>query len=269
MRNPYSKKKKKKRNKSPEKSPPSPARSLSDSEDLPPTVSAAALEVLPPTPPPAALPSILLASASSILPVAAPTIPALFSNTVDGAIDFGAIPQQTSEFTLPGILQTIANHQLRAGPNILAVDVNDLLYNTSEYEKAKTKQVNEFFQFLAEDPEAYSLADMVVDPNNISMKKRRLYILCQAPNTPEKKRILNYALIIFSLRYVKVGYRGKDLSKCPKLFANAQYKPGTAKTAFKMMFVRFQQEGIVYSQSKDFNGTGIVLFVVCRSILYQ
>jgi hypothetical protein len=271
LRNPYSKKKKqKKRNKTPEKPPPSPASSLSDNEDLedenlPSTVSITAAEELPPTPPPAALSPRCPVSATSVLPASAPTIPPLPSNSVDGSINFYAIPPPTAEFTLPGILQTIANHQLRAGPNALAVDINDLQYNTSEYEKAKTKQINEFFQVLTEDPEAHSLADIIVNPANPCMKKRRLYILCQAPSTPEKKRILNYALLIYSLKYVKVSYRGKDLSKCPKLYADAQYEPGTAKTAFKMLFRRFQQEGIVYSQSKDFNGTGKnVIFVVGR-----
>jgi hypothetical protein len=58
------------------------------------------------------------------------------------------------------------------------------------------------------------------------------------------------------MKHVKVAYRGKDLSKDPQLFADAQYEPDTAQTAFKMLFSRFNKEGITYSQSKDFNGKG-------------
>ena len=97
---------------------------------------------------------------------------------------------------------------------------------------------------------------MIPDPEDPTTKKRRLYILCRAPKAPNKQYLLNRALLIFSMKHVKVAYRGKDLSKDPQLFADAQYEPDTAQTAFKMLFSRFNKEGITYSQSKDFNGKG-------------
>ena len=206
----------------------------------------------------ATLPQVPPLSATARLPARAPNVPLFEPNTLDGSIDFSAIgAPPKSDFTLTGILASIAdNGPVRIGPNILAADMGDLFYNTEEYEKAKTTMVNRFFQTLVDHPQAYPLADMIPDPEDPTTKKRRLYILCRAPKAPNKHFLLNRALIIFSMKHVKVSYRGKDLSEDPQLFADAQYEPDTAQTAFKMLFSRFNKEGITYSQSKDFNGKG-------------
>ena len=210
------------------------------------------------TPPTAALPTILPSSVTSQLPAGETSVPLFQSNTTDGSIDFASIgAPANNEFTLFGILQSIAdNGKLRIGPNILAEDIADLDCNTDGYEKARSSIVNRFFQVLVNHPQLYPLADMIPDPDNPLMMKRRLYILCRAPKAPNKKFILNRALIIFSMTYVKKAYIGMDLSKDPQLYADAQYEPVTAQTAFKMLFSRFAEESITYSQSKDFNGKG-------------
>jgi hypothetical protein len=213
----------------------------------------------------ATLPQLPPLSATARLPARAPNVPLFEPNTLDGSIDFSAIgAPPKSDFTLTGILASIAdNGPVRIGPNILAADMGDLFYNTEEYEKAKTTMVNRFFQTLVDHPQAYPLADMIPDPEDPTTKKRRLYILCRAPKAPNKHFLFNRALIIFSMKHVKVSYRGKDLSEDPQLFADAQYEPDTAQTAFKMLFSRFNKEGITYSQSKDFNGKGkLLLFLL-------
>ena len=216
-----------------------------------------------PTPPPAALPRLPPSSETCLLPAIAASVPLFQPNTSDGSIDFSTVGAQANQdFTLSGILQSIAdNGRMRIGPNVLAEDIGDLYYNTKDYEKAKTTMVNRFFQTLVNHPQAHPLADMIPDPEDPTRKVRRLYILCRAPKAPNKHFLLNRALLIFSMKHVKVAYVGMDLSQDPQLFADAQYEPDTAQTAFKMLFSRFSKEGIAYSQSRDFNGKGNVLLL--------
>ena len=212
-------------------------------------------------PPPSKLPapSQSPATGTLLLPVVAPTIPSPTFDAIDGTINFTSM-QAPSDFTLPGILQSIANHPIRVGPNLLATDLNELNFNDDNYEKSKGRIINRFFQVLTNNSVAHPLADMIVDPLDPTTKKRRLFILCRAPSTPTKHKILNWAILIYSLKCVKVPYRNKDLSVCPKLYAEAQYEPGSSNTGFKLLFWRFRKEQIFYSQSKDFNGPGESVF---------
>ena len=155
--------------------------------------------------------------------------------------------QPPAAFTLPGILQSIANHLICVAPNVLATDLSDLNYNNDDYEKSKTRAMNQFFKVLTENSQAHPLADMLVDPVDPSTTKKLLFILCRAPSSLQKHKILNWAILIYSLKCVKVPYRNTDLSVCPKLYADAQYKPGFSNTGLKLLFWQFCQEEIMYS----------------------
>ena len=114
----------------------------------------------------------------------------------------------------------------------------------------------DFFAALACHPQAKPLADLVHDPENPFENTQRLYILVRAPIAPNKLKILNWSLLIFSMRYVKEKYRDLDLANDPALFADAQYEPGVVDTNLKCLFSKFRKNGIIYSLSRDFNQPG-------------
>jgi hypothetical protein len=135
--------------------------------------------------------------------------------------------------------------------------------NTSTYEKKKEKIELEFFSSLACHNTAFYLAEKIPDPVNPAEKIYRLYANCRSPKAPHKKKILNWALCIFSTTLVKKEYRKKDLSD-PIVFAQAQYQPNVIDTTMKTLFAKFSSVDINYSLNHDFNGTGKCCRMCCQ-----
>ena len=184
------------------------------------------------------------------------SIPALVPNGTDGQIDFSLIAPATNDFTMAGIMKSIAANPLTFGPDQHQCYMDDLSMNSKNHEKVKARFVNFFFQVLSGHEHAYQLAEVIPDPTPPHKKKRRLYLLCSGGPNENKLAILNWALCVFSMSLVMDEYRGMDLSKDPTLFAAAQYQPNTVETKFKYLFGTFKAVGIVYSQQFSFNGVG-------------
>ena len=112
-----------------------------------------------------------------------------------------------------------------------------------------------FFAALASCSEAKALVDIRTDPEFPLRKLRRFYILCWSPATPDKKDLVNWALLLFLTGFYmkKEGVSQIDLIKDHQTFANAQYKPTTVQTKFKTLFAVFSQHDICYSFLKDLN----------------
>jgi hypothetical protein len=108
------------------------------------------------------------------------------------------------EWNIEGILKFIKDNPITVGPN--DVEITHLHMNTSTYEKKKEKIELEFFSSLACHNTAFYLAEKIPDPVNPSEKIYRLYVNCRSPKAPHKKKILNWALCIFSTTLVKKEY---------------------------------------------------------------
>jgi len=59
------------------------------------------------------------------------------------------------------------------------------------------------------------------DPDKV--KQPVLVLICHGLQTPAKKRVLNFALVWYSLKLVKVKYQNKNLDD-PQVKAKAQYQ---------------------------------------------
>ena len=183
------------------------------------------------------------------------SIPPLVANN-NGEIDFATVQPTTNGFTLHGILQSIANNPINFQPGTMkSIDVSSLSFNTQPYERKKALTVWDFFHVLANHSQAAPLAELIEDPDDPGTKRYRLFILTRAPPAPRKRKLLNWALLIYSLVHIKVRYRNMDLSKDPILYAQAQYEPNTAELHFKMLFAAFSKEHITYRQG-EFTGEG-------------
>ena len=183
-----------------------------------------------------------------------PAVPPLPSSTTTSEQEFTAIPSIAGDFTLNNILQS-----LRSNPYALGNDtalLKELSFNSTPHERRMEKMEAQFFSALASHPQAKPLADLVYDPENPFEDTYRLYVLVRAPIAPNKLKILNWSLLIFSMRYVKEKYRDLDLANDPALFADAQYEPGVVDTNLKCLFSKFRKNGIVYTQGRDFNQPG-------------
>eukprot|EP00536_Pseudo-nitzschia_multiseries_P019077 jgi/Psemu1/58794/gm1.58794_g len=88
------------------------------------------------------------------------------------------------------------------------------------------------------------------------MKTRRFYVLTRAPIAPNKRALVNWCMLIHLLDFYQVKYKGHDLSKDPRLFAQAQYQSGVVSMKFRCLFAIFRKNGITYSQTQDFNEAG-------------
>lgn len=107
----------------------------------------------------------------------------------------------------------------------------------------------ENFKYLTE------FAGDLDSPGMVASKIRLFYVLLRGNLAPLKKWILNYTLLLFSSSFMKKEFTHHDLSD-PRVFANAQYEPGTVDMYFKCLFSVFAQNGICYRKDNDFNQTG-------------
>jgi hypothetical protein len=187
------------------------------------------------------------------------------TNNSDGTIELTSIPRTTEEFTLTGILQSLALNPITLGLNDVALETLDVTSNG--HQKRCAKEEHSFFCALANHPQAYPLAEMIVDPTMPHKKNYRFYILCRAPNAPNKHAMINWAVLIYSMVMVKVEFRNQDLSKDPESFAKAQYQPGVVLLNLKCLFIKFRKNDIYYQQGTDFNGKGKSF--VCRRMACQ
>ena len=202
-------------------------------------------------------------------PTAAAAIPRIVPNKEDGTVDFSTVdlnPKESgttttttdpSGFSIASILQSIHENPIKVGPDAVQVTIDNLHTNTHAHVKKVLTAERDFFEVLANHATAYALAEKIPDPEDPSVLKFRLYIECRAPPAPRKHKLLNYALMLYSVSHRKKKYRGMDLSKSTALFAEAQYEPNTVDLFFKCLFSRFHSESIPYRLSKDFNGQGM------------
>jgi hypothetical protein len=163
----------------------------------------------------------------------------------------------TTKFTLNGILQSIADNPINfhAG-SMRTIAVSSLSNNTEKYDKQKAVIERNFFQVLANHLQAAPLAEMINDPVDIGTCVYRLYVLTRSPKAPQKRQLLNWALLVYSLVHIKASYRGnKNLSTDPILYAQAQYEPRTVATHFRTLFSAFTKHDVNYSQN-DFSDKG-------------
>ena len=191
------------------------------------------------------------------LPPAISSIASLQTND-NGDIDFTSIQPSTKEFTLRGILQSIADNPINflAG-SMKPIEVSELSKNSKTYDIRKAAIEKDFFQVLANHPTAAPLAEMIDDPVDVGNRIYRLYFLTRSPKAPHKRRLLNWTLLIYSLVHIKVAYRGnKNLSTDPILYAQAQYEPNTVANHFRMLFASFSKRDVNYSQA-SFTGKGM------------
>eukprot|EP00536_Pseudo-nitzschia_multiseries_P018476 jgi/Psemu1/55782/gm1.55782_g len=185
--------------------------------------------------------------------VTAPAIPTL---SVDSHCDFRepAIAHAEGNFSLGAIL-----HSLKQNPTALGTTterIKALTFNTTRHKRSKNSLEFAFFKSLAAHPEAAPLVDYIPDPEAPLMKTCRFYVLTRAPIAPNKRALVNWCMLIHSLDFYQVKYRGHDLSKDPRLFAQAQYQSGVVSMKFRCLFATFRKNGITYSQTQDFNEAG-------------
>ena len=99
------------------------------------------------------------------------------------------------------------------------VPLNLLEYNTAKYEMKKQKLVQHFFVSLKKHPSTLPLPETVKDPDVPTITKPRLYYVIFGPPNPVKLHVLNYCLLVFSVIFVKKGYKIKDISNL-QIFAD-------------------------------------------------
>eukprot|EP00536_Pseudo-nitzschia_multiseries_P006594 jgi/Psemu1/15691/gm1.15691_g len=93
--------------------------------------------------------------------------------------------------------------------------------------RRKNRLDSAFFKSLAVHPETAPLVDFIPDPEAPTMKTRRFYVLTRAPIAQNKRTLINWCMLIHSLDVYMMKYRGMDLSKDSKLFAQAHADYGT------------------------------------------
>ena len=96
------------------------------------------------------------------------------------------------------------------------------------------------------------LAEFIEDPNDSSRLKRCLIALCQGPRAPHKQNLLNWALCLFSLGFVKKKFCDIPIQNSIEMYTDAQYEPGTVANYLRILFAVFSRRGVPYSQTKDF-----------------
>jgi hypothetical protein len=133
-----------------------------------------------------------------------------------------------------------------------------------------------FFASLQTNETLKYLSKYVEDPDS-SIKRpiRQLYVFCRGITNQDKYEILNACLVWFSKSFVKLEFRGVDLSDDLELFVRAQYQPNTVAKSFRCLFAVFRSNQLIYSLAKDFNGKGtfIIFYILllcvkaCRLII--
>eukprot|EP00536_Pseudo-nitzschia_multiseries_P005667 jgi/Psemu1/13125/gm1.13125_g len=145
-----------------------------------------------------------------------PMIPTL---SVDSENNFRKIAAAAADrnFSLGAILNALKENPTALGTTTERIKV--LTFNTTEYERKKTRLEFAFFKSLAIHPEAAPLVDFIRFPKHVEIP-------------------------------------GMDLSKDPKLFGQAQYQSGVVSMKFRCLFATFRKNRITYSQTQDFNKAG-------------
>eukprot|EP00536_Pseudo-nitzschia_multiseries_P005457 jgi/Psemu1/12602/gm1.12602_g len=153
-----------------------------------------------------------------------PTIPTL---SVDSENDFrkAAIAASEGNFSLGAILNSLKQNPTALGTTTERIKA--LTLNTTRHERSKNSLEFAFFKSLAAHPEAAPLVDFIPDPEAPMMEISCFYVVTRASIAPNKRALVNWCMLIHSLDFYQVKYRGHGLSKDPRLFAQAQYQSGT------------------------------------------
>ena len=167
-------------------------------------------------------------------------------------VDFDEMEPQTNDFNLQGIMKSIVENPIKFGAFDRLGTLKAQAFNTEKYEKQKMRVESEFSNMLASHEAAKPLAEFIEDPNDSSRLKRCLIVLCQGPRAPHKQNLLNWALCLFSLGFVKKKFCDIPIQNSIEMYTDAQYEPGTVANYLRILFAVFSRRGVPYSQTKDF-----------------
>lgn len=141
-------------------------------------------------------------------------------------VDFDKMEPQTNDFNLQGIMKSIVENPIKFGAFDRLGTLKAQAFNTEKYEKQKMRVESEFSNMLASHEAAKPLAEFIEDPNDSSRLEKCLIVLCQAPRAPHKQNLLNWALCLFSLGFVKKKFRDLPIQNSFEMYTDTQYEPG-------------------------------------------
>ena len=162
------------------------------------------------------------------------------------------------EFSISNILAKMNQDDHIFGEDTL--NIRNLSMNNKEYEHRKFGIVKRFFAILASRPSTSALAEIIPDPDDKPHKKERFFITIRRAKTPQKRKMFQQCILLFSSRLVLIKYRDKPSFTTQLAFATAQYQPNVVGTMMRTLFSHFHKNDIQFSQSKDFNGQGTLIF---------
>lgn len=117
--------------------------------------------------------------------------------------------------------------------------------NDTGYDKAKRNSMVELFLVLQNSKAFQKLCDIVptAGSSDEAAQGIRLIELLKGQKTAEKKRLLNAALVVYSLNHCRDGFEAGD--------PQGYYQPNTMQTKLKHIFRLLKESGISYEQ-RDF-----------------
>ena len=188
------------------------------------------------------------------------TIPA----HLDPAQLFFTAAESNGQFCIHNLLNTIRTDSTLFGNKTARIKL--LSTNTPKYDSHKKKLEHRLFSSIETNPKLKALADMIEDPDNPKLLKRRLYVLCNGSFTTNKQELMNSALLQMSVNFIQIKFVGKEFTT-PMEFALAQYQPNVVAKDFRTLFAYFKTCGVnCFSLAKHFNGIGTfhsLLLCVC------
>ena len=184
--------------------------------------------------------------------------------------------ESTGQFCIHNLLKTIRTDSTLFGNK--TARIKQLSTNTCAYDNLKLQLEHRLFSSIDTNPKLKALADMVQDPDNPNLLKRRLYVECGGAYTVNKQEIMNAALLQLSVNFIQLKCVGKEF-KTPMEFAKAQYQPNVVATNYRTLFSFFKTRGVnCFSLANNFNGKGMSIHIcmlsslclcVCTSLLLQ
>ena len=167
-------------------------------------------------------------------------------------------PRSLAKFieTAEGILGNVSSSSV----------INSLTYTTRPYSAQKKRNINKFYSILSAHPTLSELAKTQADPEQDNEKNvvTKFVLLTRGGKTQPKKRIVNTCMILVA-QQLRLKNASKELDwsstwidpkKFTKEHAMACYQPDVTSLFHRHLFKYFHDEGIIFSQAKDFNFQG-------------
>ena len=181
---------------------------------------------------------------------------------------FFTAAESNGQFCIHNLLNTIRTDSTLFGNKTARIKL--LSTNTPKYDSHKKKLEHRMFSSIETNPKLKALADMIQDPDNPNLLKRRLYVLCNGSFTTNKQELMNSALLQMSVNFIQIKFVGKEFTT-PMEFALAQYQPNVVAKDFRTLFAYFKTCGVnCFSLAKHFNGIGTfhsLLLCVCVCVV--